>query len=108
MNDRRSKSAREIRNSIKSLTETRNSMKSLTLDDLDDGLSTRSVSFGQLQILEFDKTLGDNPGCTDGVPLTIEWVPTEVTNIGVDYYELTRSPRRARKDLAISSAERQI
>jgi hypothetical protein len=66
------------------------------------------VSFGQLNIFEFRQILGDNPGCGNGVPLTIEWEPIDVTTVGVDYYELTREPRRTRKELFVPSGDRQI
>jgi hypothetical protein len=35
--------------------------------------SSKSVSFGDVQVREFPMILGDNPACSSGAPVTIDW-----------------------------------
>src|SRR6056300_1734340 len=66
------------------------------------------VQFGDLVIYEFPNILGDNPGVSEGVPLSIGWKHNSKNVVGVDYYEFLRQnrPRRRRKELVIPSAAR--
>lgn len=43
----------------------------------------RSVSYGSVKIREYERVIGDNPGCSSGVPIGIGWnyQVTEETNI---------------------------
>lgn len=68
----------------------------------------RGVCFGDCVIYEFKNLLGDNPGVSEGAPLTIGWKHESKNVVGVDYYEFLRQsrPRRKRKDLVIPSAAR--
>jgi len=68
----------------------------------------REVCFGDLIIYEFPNLLGDNPGVSEGAPLTIGWKHENKNVVAVDYYEFLRSsrPRRKRKELVIPSAAR--
>jgi hypothetical protein len=73
---------------------------------LDD--DTREVCWGDLVIYEFPNILGDNPGVSDGAPLTIGWKHENKSTIGLDYYEYLRQnrPRRKRRELIMPSAAR--
>lgn len=75
--------------------------KSSTPDD-------REICWGDLTILTFDNILGDNPGVSEGAPLTIGWKHKTRNVVGVDYYEYLRQsrPRRKRKELIMSSGAR--
>ena len=68
----------------------------------------REVCFGDLEIYEFPNILGDNPGVSEGAPLSIGWKHESKNIVGVDYYEFLRQnrPRRKRKELVIQSAAR--
>jgi hypothetical protein len=68
----------------------------------------RGVCWGEIVILEFPNILGDNPGVSDGVPITIGWKHNSKNTVDIDYYEFLRQshPRRKRKELAMKSAER--
>lgn len=71
------------------------------------------VSFGQLEIREYESILGDNPSCSRGPPLSIGWKydPERIINVSVDAFE-NRSSRRDRHriseiDLLMDRAERE-
>ena len=66
------------------------------------------AALGDLTILEFPNILGDNPGVSEGVPLSIGWKPTSESCVDVDLYEFMRQnrPRRKRKELVIKSGAR--
>lgn len=70
--------------------------------------SRRSVCWGKMVIMEFPNMLGDNPGVSEGAPLTIGWKHSSKSAVDIDYYEYMRltQPRRRRKDLVMKSAER--
>lgn len=51
----------------------------------------RQVRFGNLQVREYPIMLGDNPSCSSGPPLTIEWNHTKEEVIPVGIYEFQRS-----------------
>lgn len=68
----------------------------------------RELCWGDLVIYEFPNILGDNPGVSEGAPLTISWKHENKNVVAVDYYEYLRQnrPRRRRKDLVIPSPAR--
>ena len=72
------------------------------------GGSSNEICWGELTILEFPNILGDNPGVSEGVPLSIGWKPTSESSVDVDLYEFMRQnrPRRKRKELVIKSGAR--
>lgn len=68
----------------------------------------KEVAFSDLIIFEFPNLLGDNPGVSEGAPLTIGWKHVTKNVVAVDYYEYLRQsrPRRKRRELVIPSAAR--
>lgn len=69
----------------------------------------KTVRWGDLIVYEFPNILGDNPAVSDaGAPLTIAWTHESVNVFTVDYNEFLRQkrPRRRRKDLIITGAQR--
>lgn len=84
-------------------------------DDKDDTMvvsstqgNKKNVRWGEMIIYEFPNMLGDNPAVSGGVPLTIAWNHVTVNNLTVEYNEFLRlkQPRRKRKDLVLTSAQR--
>ena len=56
---------------------------------------TRSVSFGKITIREYDVTVGDNPACSVGVPISLGWKYNPHHEIyPVEVYEKYRSGQR--------------
>jgi hypothetical protein len=68
----------------------------------------KNVRWGEMVVFEFPNMLGDNPAVSGGAPLTIAWNHVTVNTLTVEYNEFLRlkQPRRKRKDLVISSAQR--
>lgn len=69
----------------------------------------QKLRFGTIEIREYNLILGDNPQCSEGVALTLDWdykidedIPTNV-----DDYEYYRLPRRKFKDLIIPADDRE-
>lgn len=90
----------------KSILKKENSATSASLSSSTD--KSKSVFFGDICIYEFPNKLGDNPGVSEGAPLTIGWKHESKNVVAVDYYEFMRQskPRRKRKDLIVPSAAR--
>ena len=66
----------------------------------------KSVTFDSINIREYDVILGDNPACSDGPPLSLDWTFTESTSSTIDDYEEVRGYKRHRKFLYLSAITR--
>ena len=71
-------------------------------------MSTRKskVVFDEVQIFEFNQTLGDNPGVSAGAPIALGHKLKTSFSLDVDVYETTRGKRKSRKKLTIPVQER--
>ena len=56
----------------------------------------RSVSFVSVDVREYDRTIGDNPSCRSGPPLSLDWSYSKKYEQpkALDEYELEREPER--------------
>jgi hypothetical protein len=61
----------------------------------------KKVTFNEIEILEFQYILGDNPAVSSGAPIAIGNNLVAETTLDVDYYELKRGKRKSRKKLAM-------
>jgi len=64
-----------------------------------------SVSFSNLQIREYDLTLGDHPSCSYGPPVSLGWDYRDAAVVPLEKYEKARSnkfPRRKSSQLVLS------
>jgi hypothetical protein len=66
----------------------------------------RSVEFGSIEIRQHGMVLGDHPDCSFGPPVQLGWDCQEKTLQNVDDYELSRRPRRHRRNLSINYFQR--
>ena len=66
----------------------------------------KTVSFNDLEIREYPIILGDNPGCSNGVPITIDWVYAEQEPLDIEEYENLRGSRRDLHDMRIPARNR--
>mmetsp|Transcript_29964 Transcript_29964/g.42507 ORF Transcript_29964/g.42507 Transcript_29964/m.42507 type:complete len:165 (+) Transcript_29964:135-629(+) len=57
----------------------------------------KRVSFSTLEIREYCLTIGDNPTCIDGLPISLDWEHTEKSTIGIHTYESLKVPGYPRK-----------
>lgn len=71
----------------------------------------RSVRFSVVQVREFDRTVGENPACKAGPPLTLDWsfveYPGEWLSDGDDNEDDRYKKKRTLQQLHVS-AERRI
>lgn len=78
--------------------------KGLHHSTTDDSL-TRCVSFGTIQIRDYERVAGDNPSVTLGVPLALGWHYMEYADIPVELYEDSVN-RRSKSELIMSAQVR--
>eukprot|EP00568_Trieres_chinensis_P003878 CAMPEP_0183314678 /NCGR_PEP_ID=MMETSP0160_2-20130417/49245_1 /TAXON_ID=2839 ORGANISM="Odontella Sinensis, Strain Grunow 1884" /NCGR_SAMPLE_ID=MMETSP0160_2 /ASSEMBLY_ACC=CAM_ASM_000250 /LENGTH=341 /DNA_ID=CAMNT_0025480069 /DNA_START=261 /DNA_END=1283 /DNA_ORIENTATION=+ len=72
-----------------------------------DNFSGKSVQFDQIEIREYAQCVGDNPCCSSGPPISLDWMPESCNGpFQVDYYENHRYPRRILEDMRISEQSR--
>jgi hypothetical protein len=55
--------------------------------------SDRRISFGGIQVREYERIVGDHPDTRIGVPLTIGWGYMEREMLPIDQYEADRVPK---------------
>eukprot|EP01082_Thalassiosira_pseudonana_P003336 g3571.t1 g3571 contig12:2345064-2346452(+) len=55
----------------------------------------RNVSFNSVAVREYDRTIGDNPSCRSGPPLSLDWSYSKASERNLDAYEEERSTQRA-------------
>jgi len=69
----------------------------------------KAIHFGSIEIREYGTILGDNPQCSNGVALTLDWDYNlvEHTPNTVEDYENLRLPRRKIKEMMLSADDRE-
>lgn len=69
---------------------------------------TKGVSFGSVSVREYERTIGDNPSCSTGVPIGLNWAYCHYLDVDVDVYESSvRKPSpRTRQDFYLSPQDR--
>jgi len=67
---------------------------------------TNTIRFSTIEVREFNCTLGDNPACRCGPPISLDWDYAVSELISLDEYEAKRVPRRSRRELFISTRTR--
>lgn len=68
--------------------------------------SKPKVCFDEVEILEFNYVLGDNPGVSSGAPVALGDELQGSITLEIDYYETVRGKRRSRKKMMIPVHER--
>lgn len=61
----------------------------------------RNISFSTLEVRQYDLTLGDNPGCSEGPPVSLDWKYEQSDVLDIEEYESIRHPRRCKGDLRL-------
>ncbi len=75
---------------------------------LSDGNLQRTVSFSNLSIREYPPAISDNPSCSFGPPVQLDWDYEAEATHTIDGYEESRQPRRASRDLLLSYYDRRF
>ena len=65
-----------------------------------------SIRFSTIETRQFNRTLGDNPACTEGPPISLDWDYIDAGSIPIDEYEAKRFPRRSLEELFLSTFTR--
>ena len=72
--------------------------------------SGSSVGFSTIEVRQYSQVCGDNPSCSEGVPISIGWdyitFPSH-QSIQVEDYEDQRLPRRKKSEMRLPSFERE-
>lgn len=55
-----------------------------------------NVSFASVDVRKYDRTVGDNPSCRSGPPLSLDWGYSKEKQKCIDDYETERSSNRAK------------
>lgn len=63
--------------------------------------SQKSLSFDRVKIREYARTVGDNPSCSAGPPVSISWEYNIVGDLSLTEYETTRPPRRSHFEMVL-------
>ncbi|CAB9516920.1 expressed unknown protein [Seminavis robusta] len=71
-------------------------IKTVDVDEIDQALHSnkKSVSFGSIQIREYNRVVGDHPDVQVGPPISIGWDFVEHESKSLDTYEADRPPRK--------------
>jgi hypothetical protein len=62
---------------------------------------TKNVCFSEITIREYPYILGDNPACSCGAPLSIDWKYQESYTRNLDLFEYTRGDREQKKKIPV-------
>ncbi|GKY94709.1 hypothetical protein MPSEU_000436400 [Mayamaea pseudoterrestris] len=75
---------------------------------IDKAVDRRKIQFANIQIREYNRTIGDNPSCSSGPPISISWEYDPNTKVvSVDQYEDNRPPRRRHFEMCLPRSVRQ-
>lgn len=67
----------------------------------------RNVSFAKIHVRNYDLTVGDNPACHYGTPVSLDWQYTEHEPLELDRYEECRPTRRNARQMHLNCYQRQ-
>jgi hypothetical protein len=71
------------------------------------GYGEKSIKFDKIVIREYSRTIGDNPSCSCGPPVSISWEYNAVGAVDLDEFESTRPPRRSHFEMVLPRKVRQ-
>ena len=72
------------------------------------GTNSRSVSFGQITVRHYDRTVADHPAVSSGPGVGLDWSFSRTECNSVDRFEETRGRRRRNTELVLRRIEREI
>jgi hypothetical protein len=72
-----------------------------------EGAMKKRISFGTIQIREHKQTIGDNPSCSYGTPVQLDWDHQDMEELEVDEYETFRVDKtRTKQDFHLNHFQR--
>ena len=106
----RNYSSKDLRNFLQ-FDDSSTSLKSESSQSSSNHKSTKmkkTISFSTLEVRNYDVTLGDNPGVSNGPPVSLDWTYEDSKHICLEEYESLRPPRRSKEEMRLDSNSRQI
>jgi len=71
-----------------------------------EGAMKKRISFGTIQIREHAQTIGDNPACSYGTPISLDWDHKDLEEFNLEEYELYRPRQRTKEELHMNHFQR--
>lgn len=71
-----------------------------------EGAMKKRISFGTIAIREHVQTIGDNPSCSYGTPVQLDWGHEDMEEIEVDEYEIYRTKPRSKDEFYLNHFQR--
>lgn len=62
----------------------------------------KSVKFNKIEVRNYSQTLGDNPSCSYGPPISLDWKYEEGGTLELEDYEANRGPRRKLRHMMLN------
>ena len=66
-----------------------------------------TVSFQAVQIREYNRTIGDNPSCMVGIPVSLDWSHSSESKLSLNDYEKLKGMKRSRSMMRMPSKVRE-
>lgn len=66
----------------------------------------KRVCFHNIHVRDYDQTIGDNPSCSYGTPVSLDWNYQENEALNIDVYEGNRLRRRSLRDMHLNYYQR--
>eukprot|EP00534_Pseudo-nitzschia_fraudulenta_P002283 CAMPEP_0201121058 /NCGR_PEP_ID=MMETSP0850-20130426/5017_1 /ASSEMBLY_ACC=CAM_ASM_000622 /TAXON_ID=183588 /ORGANISM="Pseudo-nitzschia fraudulenta, Strain WWA7" /LENGTH=387 /DNA_ID=CAMNT_0047387393 /DNA_START=126 /DNA_END=1289 /DNA_ORIENTATION=+ len=71
-----------------------------------EGAMKKRISFGTIQIREHYQTIGDNPSCSYGTPVQLDWEHQDLEELKVEDYETFRPRTRTKEEFHLNQFQR--
>jgi len=71
-----------------------------------EGAMKKRISFGTIKIREHAQTIGDNPSCSYGTPIQLDWEHEDLPQLKVDDYENYRPRPRTKEEFHMNHFQR--
>jgi len=92
------------RQSLPSMLQSKDRNK---LQNSDRNKLPNKVSFRNIYIREYEQTAGDNPACSSGPPICLDWDYQQELEFLLDEYEWNRGPRRLKNSMRMCAEIRE-
>jgi len=66
----------------------------------------KSVKFDRIHVRYYERTVGDNPSCSSGVPIALGWDVLTSRECAIEDYEQKKPAKRSKRDFYLSPEQR--
>jgi len=80
--------------------------KSVSSSGFVEGAMKKRISFGTINIREHTQTIGDNPSCSDGIPIQLDWDHEDLDELKLEEYETHKCRSRRRDEFHLNKFQR--